>query len=179
MHKRETLYIAIVSVVVLLTTFLAVFFAIVKPKIKSTGMKTLSNRGLNLIKRLEGLELTAYKCSAGVPTIGYGHTKGVKMGDTCTEEQAEEWLKQDVKWAETAVNRQNLRISQNQFDALVSFVFNMGEPEFLRSTLLRKIKANPDDPTIADEFARWKYAGGVVVTGLVNRRTAESNLYFA
>lgn len=146
--------------------------------IKNYSMK-ISENGLNQIKKHEGLRLQAYKCSAGVWTIGYGHTEDVSEGDTCTEEDAEKWLLQDVKFAERAVNRQRLAINQHQFDALVSFVFNVGEGAFKTSTLLKKIKANPNDPSIADEFAKWRYAGGNVVAGLVTRRENESNLYFA
>ncbi len=138
----------------------------------------ISAKGFNFIRQHEGLRLKAYQCSADVWTIGYGHTQGVSMGDTCTREQAEQWIMEDIAWAEKAVNRQGLNINQNQFDALVSFVFNLGETAFKSSTLLKKIKANPNDPTIADEFAKWKYAGGKVVAGLAKRRKNESNLYF-
>lgn len=142
-----------------------------------TTMK-ISAKGFNFIRQHEGLRLKAYQCSADVWTIGYGHTQGVSMGDTCTREQAEQWIMEDIARAEKAVNRQGLNINQNQFDALVSFVFNLGETAFKSSTLLKKIKANPNDPTIADEFAKWKYAGGKVVAGLAKRRKNESNLYF-
>lgn len=140
---------------------------------------SISGNGLALIKRLEGLRYNAYQCSAGVWTIGYGHTKGVKEGDTCTISQANEWLLEDVAEAEDAVNSQRLDINQNQFDSLVSFCFNVGIKAFKESTLLKKIRENPNDPTISSEFARWKYAAGNEVTGLINRRKEESNLYFA
>jgi lysozyme len=146
--------------------------------IKNYSMK-ISEEGLNLIKNCEGLRLTAYQCSAGVWTIGYGHTKGVQEGDSCTVEEANKWLLEDVSLAESAVNSQRLKINQNQFDALVSFCFNVGVKAFKESTLVKKIKANPNDPTIEEEFARWKYVSGNVVSGLVNRREKESNLYFA
>ncbi len=164
------------SIATISLTVAAICFIIFSFKNRTT-MK-LSENGLQLLKKHEGLRLTAYQCSANVWTIGYGHTRGVSMGDTCTEQQAEEWLLEDVAMAEKAVNKQGLKINQNQFDALVSFVFNLGEAAFKSSTLLKKIKANPNDPTIADEFAKWRYAGGSVISGLVTRRKNESNLYF-
>lgn len=169
--------IVIISSVAVVSLTAAAICYIIFNLMNRTSMK-ISARGLNLIKEHEGLRLTAYQCSADVWTIGYGHTQGVSMGDTCTQEQAEQWLMEDIAKAEKAVNRQGLAINQNQFDALVSFVFNLGETAFKSSTLLKKIKANPNDPTIADEFAKWKYAGGNVVAGLVTRRNNESNLYF-
>lgn len=164
-----------VAMVSLTAAVICYFFFSIKNKI---NMKT-SIKGISLIKQHEGLRLTAYQCSADVWTIGYGHTQGVRMGDTCTQEQADAWLLEDVERAEKAVRREGLELTQNQFDALVSFVFNVGETAFKSSTLLKKIKANPYDPSIASEFAKWKYAGGKVITGLANRRTKESNLYFA
>lgn len=140
-------------------------------------MKT-SNNGIELIKRHEGLRLAAYVDSAGVWTIGYGHTKGVKMGDVITEERATELLMEDLKAAEDEVNSHMLWLRQNQFDALVSFVFNVGSGNFKSSTLLRRLKVNPNDPDIANQFKRWIYAGGKVLPGLVRRRKDESKLYF-
>jgi len=102
----------------------------------------------------------------------------VKSTDVIDKAQAEYFLRQDVEFAEKEVNKHNLNINQNQFDALVSFVFNLGVGNFARSTLLRKIKSNPDDPTIRKEFERWVYAGGKVLNGLVRRRKEEANLYF-
>lgn len=160
-----------ISVVAALAVFLYFYF-------RKTDMKT-SAKGIALIKRFEQLRLKAYKCTAGVWTIGWGHTSGVKEGDTCTAAQAEEWLKQDIADAEDAVNWQGLKLNQNQFDALVSFVFNAGEPHFRKSTLLKLVKENPADPEIAKEFEKWVYSGGKVTAGLVNRREVESNLYFA
>lgn len=143
------------------------------------GYKRTSQNGLALIKKFEGYRSTAYQCSAGVWTLGYGHTSGVKAGDTCTLEQAEQWLKEDVRTAENAVNAEGLKLTQNQFDALVSFTYNVGTAAFKSSTLLKKIKADPDDPAIAQEFARWTYAAGQQVAGLANRRDDEAGLYFA
>ena len=140
-------------------------------------MKT-SNKGIDLIKKYEGLRLDAYLDAVGVWTIGYGHTLNVKSTDVITLDEAEYFLRQDVEFAEKEVNKHNLNINQNQFDALVSFVFNLGVGNFARSTLLRKIKSNPNDPTIRKEFERWIYAGGKVLNGLVRRRREEAELYF-
>ena len=141
-------------------------------------MKT-SDKGIDLIKKYEGLRLNAYLDAVGVWTIGFGHTLNVKSTDVITLDEAEYFLRQDVEFAEKEVNRHNLNINQNQFDALVSFVFNLGVGNFARSTLLRKIKSNPNDPTIRKEFERWIYAGGKVLNGLVRRRKEEADLYFA
>nr|WP_297164289.1 lysozyme [uncultured Dysgonomonas sp.] len=134
--------------------------------------------GVKLIQDFEGLELKAYKCPAGVWTIGYGHTKGVKQGDVITPAQATAYLQADLADAEKTVNSQNLKINQNQYDALVSFTFNVGTGNFLKSTLLKKVKINPDDTSIRSEFAKWKYGSEKVLPGLVRRREAEANLYF-
>ena len=140
-------------------------------------MKT-SNKGIDLIKKHEGFRAKAYKCPAGKWTIGYGHTLNVKSTDVISLDEAEYFLKKDVEFAENEVNRHNLNINQNQFDALVSFVFNLGVGNFTRSTLLRKIKSNPNDPTIREEFEKWIYADGKVLNGLVRRRKDEADLYF-
>lgn len=139
---------------------------------------TTSKTGLALIAAHEGLKLKAYLCPAGVPTIGYGHTKGVRMGDTITPDQADEFLREDLADAEKAVNAQGLKINQNQYDALVSFTFNVGVGNFGKSTLLKKVKANADDPAIRNEFARWNKGGGKVLPGLTRRRKEEADLYF-
>ncbi len=137
-----------------------------------------SRKGIELIKAHEGLRLDAYLCPAGVPTIGYGHTHGVKMGDRITAEQAERLLIDDLIVAETEVNRYGFDLTQNQFDALVSFVFNVGAGNFRSSTLLKRLKSNPNDPDIANQFKRWVYGGGKVLPGLVRRRDEEAKLYF-
>lgn len=140
-------------------------------------MKT-SDKGINLIKAYEGLVLTAYKCPADIWTIGYGHTKDVKPGQIITALQADEFLKQDLQMFEKAVNDHNLNINQNQFDALVSFTYNVGPGNLQKSTLLKKAKQNANDPTIAIEFAKWNKGGGRILPGLVKRRESESKLYF-
>lgn len=145
---------------------------------KLFGDMRTSEQGRALIKEFEGYRSEAYKCTSGVWTIGWGHTAGVAEGDRCTEAEAEAWLTADLRTAEAAVNAEGLDISQNQFDALVSFVFNLGAENFRQSTLLKKIKADPDDATIADEFGRWTYSAGVSLQGLAKRRSAEAALYF-
>ena len=119
----------------------------------------ISERGLALIKKHEGLRTEAYKCPAGIWTIGYGHTGKVKATDKITE----------VKKP----------LNQNQFDALVSFVFNLGCRNFAGSTLLRRINRNPQDNAIREEFARWVYSKGQRLDGLVKRRLDECELYFS
>jgi lysozyme len=144
-------------------------------------MMKISNRGLELIKKFEGLELKAYRCPAGVLTIGYGHTgMDVRTGMTITEAQATELLRKDVARFESAVDRytHDVTLRQNQFDALVSFAYNVGEQALWSSTLLKRVKANADDPSIRTEFAKWVHGGGKVLPGLIKRRQLEANMYF-
>ena len=136
-------------------------------------------KGIQIIKKYESLQLKAYRCPAGVWTIGYGHIKDVKQGDVITEKQAEILLKKDLAGAEATVNKERLNINQNQFDALVSFTFNLGSGAFKGSTLLKCIKANPLGSNIAYEFSRWNKAGGQELKGLVRRRKEEAELYFS
>lgn len=141
-------------------------------------MKT-SAKGISLIKSFESLQLKAYRCPAGVLTIGYGHTgSDVFERMQITELQAKQLLSADLIPAENAVNAQKLNINQNQFDALVSFAFNVGVGAFKSSSLLKIIKVNPMSANIRFEFSRWNKSGGQVLTGLIRRRTAESDLYF-
>ena len=141
-------------------------------------MKT-SLKGIALIKEFEGLRLKAYLCPGEVWTIGYGHTAGVKPGMVITEAQAEEYLKTDLIAFERYLNGLELTLNQNQFDALVSFIYNVGTGNFSSSTLLRKIRVNPQDNSIMDEFLRWVYSKGRVLPGLQRRRLAEMKLYFS
>ena len=139
-------------------------------------MKTGIN-GLNLIKEFEGLRLQAYQCSANIWTIGYGHTADVSANDVITEEEALSFLRQDVAESERTVNQYvHVPLTQNQFDALVSFVFNLGVGNFRTSTLLRKLNAGDDDGA-AQEFGCWIHAGGKALPGLVRRREAERALF--
>lgn len=143
----------------------------------------VSSKGIEFIQRHEGFVPHAYKCPAGVWTIGYGHTGGVDSGDVITKQEGEKLLLLDVQTAERAVNRQNLKLAQNQFDALVSFVFNLGARAFERSTLLRKAKRNVNDVSIRHEFSRWNKArqNGVLrpLPGLTRRRKEEADLYYS
>ena len=138
-----------------------------------------SPKGIALIKEFEGLRLKAYKCPGGIWTIGYGHTAGVKPGMVITEAQAEEYLKADLIAFERYLNGLGLALNQNQFDALISFIYNVGTGNFSSSTLLRKVRANPQDNSIMDEFLRWVYSKGRVLPGLQRRRLAEMKLYFS
>lgn len=132
-----------------------------------------------LIKQFEGLRLEAYLCPAGIWTIGYGHTSGVSPNSFITIQEADEYLHRDVATIEMQLNKLNLSLRQCQWDAIVSFVFNVGIGNFKSSTLLAKIRINPDDNSIMDEFLRWVYANGKVMKGLQKRRLAEMKLYFS
>lgn len=137
-------------------------------------MKT-SQRGIDLIKEFEGLRLTAYKCPAGVYTIGYGHTRGVKRGMKITEEEASAFLTADLRNSEKAVERYDglYHWKQNEFDALVSFTFNCGVTN-LRA-LLRNGRRNRSQ--IAATLPLYRKAGGKVLKGLERRRAAEKALF--
>lgn len=137
----------------------------------------VSNNGINLIKRFEGLELKSYKDSVGILTIGYGHTNAVKAGDVVTGEQADAFLREDLQVAELTVNTNvKVKLTQGQFDALVSFVFNLGSGNFVKSTLIKKLNAG-DYAGAADEFGKWGNAGGKKLPGLVKRRAAEREVF--
>ena len=137
-------------------------------------MKT-SQRGINLIKQFEGVRLTAYKCPAGVYTIGYGHTRGVQRGMRITEEEASAFLASDLLNSEKAVERYDsvYHWNQNEFDALVSFTFNCGATN-LRA-LLRNGRRNRSQ--IAEILPLYRKAGGKVLKGLERRRAAEKALF--
>lgn len=144
----------------------------------------ISNRGLNLIRHFEGMWLTAKPDPIGIPTLGYGtivypNGKKVQNGDVCTVEQANDWLMIEVKQKEDAVKRltPSVVLNQGQFDALVSFVYNVGEGSLKRSTLLKKVLINPNDPTIEREFLKFNKAGNIPFIGLTRRRMSESHLY--
>ena len=128
---------------------------------------------INAIKGFETLELKAYKCPAGVLTIGYGHTRGVNKGQVITEIQADVLLKGDLLAVEKSINDLGLTLTQGQFDALVDFCFNLGRTKLLNSTLYVKILDNASDDEIATQFRRWVYGGGKKLDGLVKRREWE------
>lgn len=142
------------------------------------------NKGISTIKRFEGLKLKAYKCPAGLYTIGYGNTffeNGTRVveGDKITIDRADQLLFFVVNKFEAEVKKLvTSAINENQLGALTSFAFNAGSGNLAKSTLLKKVNKNPNDPTIRDEFMRWTKAGGQVLKGLVTRRTAEADLYF-
>lgn len=145
----------------------------------SSNMRT-SEKGKSALKKEEDLRLKAYLCPAGKLTIGYGHTGAdVYEGMTITKEQANALFEKDVVIHEKPVQNMGVKLNQNQFDALVSFVFNFGETRFRSSVLYEKVMANPDDATIADEFRRWINSGGKPSKGLIARREREIEMYFA
>jgi lysozyme len=137
----------------------------------------ISQEGLSLIKKFEGCELEAYKCAAGVWTIGYGSTKSVKEGDTLTQEKADELLLHEMNEYEGYVNEMvKVDLKQNEFDSLVSWVFNLGPSNLSSSTLLQKLN-NKDWDDVPNQIKRWNKAGGQVKQGLVRRREAEALLF--
>ena len=145
-----------------------------------------SQKGLDLIKRFEGLKLKPYLCPASIWTIGYGNTyypSGAKVKGTdpaITKEKAEELLKFLLTSYEKGVDsfcRDD--INQNQFDALTSFAYNVGVGNLQKSTLIKKVNKNPNDPSIRAEFMKWNKGGGKVLLGLTRRRQAEADLYFS
>ena len=142
-------------------------------------MRHITQNGLDLIKRFEGFSRTVYFCPAGYPTIGYGHV--VKDDEDFSagidEEKAEELLRQDAQIAERAVLRLiNVPLTDSQFDALVSFTYNLGGGALQRSTLRRKINRE-EHAEVPEQFMRWVWAGGRKLKGLVRRRAAEVGLY--
>lgn len=138
-----------------------------------------SHAGMVLTEGFEGLKLSAYLDSIGKPTIGYGHTRGVKMGDVITQAQAEQFLHDDIQNAVNDVNRLlRTQVSQNQFDALVDFDYNVGGVNFANSTLLKLVNTNQFDKA-ALEFDKWNKAGGNILSGLTRRRDAEEDLFTA
>lgn len=138
-----------------------------------------SKKGIEFIVKEEGLVLSSYLCPAGVLTIGVGHTgKDVKKGMTITKEKALELLENDLQKFENAVNKYVITdLKQHEFDALVSFAFNVGTQAFKNSTLLKRINNNEDTESIKREFYKWKYGGGKVLPVLVARRKREYLLF--
>ena len=137
----------------------------------------ISLEGLSLIKKFEGCKLEAYKCYAGVWTIGYGHTTGVKEGDVCTQEEAEKLLRGDIfKFEEYVQDSVKVDLDQSQFDALVAWTFNLGPGNLRSSTMLKKLN-NGEYESVPFEMRRWNKAGGKTLDGLIRRRQAESLLF--
>lgn len=143
----------------------------------------ISQKGIDLIKAFESFSPKVYICPAGLPTIGYGTVIDTKEEEylrskVLTEPEASELLRKELPHYESIVNKMVGNIDQHKFDALVSFVFNCGPEAFRTSTLLKKVKINPNDPSIANEFNKWVNGGGKKLPGLVRRRASESHLYF-
>ena len=137
----------------------------------------ISQEGIALIKKFEGCELTAYQCSAGVWTIGYGHTKGIEEGMEITQQEAEDMLVEELHEYENYINDNvTAPLSQNQFDAMVSWVYNLGPANLKASTLLKVLNAGDYDG-VPTQIKRWNKAGGVTLDGLIRRREAESLLF--
>jgi len=143
----------------------------------------VNKAGRDLIKQFEGCKLKAYQCSAGHWTVGWGLTfypdgTKVKEGDVITQQQAEDYFNQVVDaFAKQVDVLVKSNVTANNFSAIVSFAYNVGVNNLRRSTLLRKVNANPKDPSIRAEFKKWVRANGEVLKGLVRRREAEAKLY--
>ena len=137
----------------------------------------LGERGTEILKYFEGCKLTAYQDSVGVWTIGYGHTKGVYNGMTITQEEAEQMLLTELEEYEGYIeNMVTVPLTQNQFDALVVWIYNLGPTNFKNSTLLKELNAGNYNAA-GQEITRWNKAGGKVLAGLVKRREAEAELF--
>ena len=139
-------------------------------------MKT-SKEGISLLKKFAGCKLEAYLDAVDVPTIAYGRTKEVQMGDTCTQQQAEDWLEEELVEYEGYVEKAvTVPLEQNQFDALVSWTYNLGPSNLNKSTALKLLNMSEYDGVPA-QLKRWNKAGGKVLDGLVRRREAEALLF--
>ena len=145
----------------------------------------LNNKGYDLIVKHEGLSLKPYLCPAKIPTIGYGNTyysngkRVTLLDEPITKEYALEIFKEIANRFAKAVSKLVVvPLNQNQFNALVSFAYNVGMANFQKSTLLKKVNKNKDDISIELEFNKWVFAKGVKLNGLVKRRKDESNIYF-
>ena len=137
----------------------------------------ISEDGLELIKKFEGCETTAYRDSVGVWTIGFGHTKGVEEGQTCSIEDAESMLADEMDEYEGYINNMvKVDLQQHEFDSLVAWVYNLGPTNLGESTMLKVLNGGQFD-RVPDEMNRWTRAGGKILEGLVRRRQAESLMF--
>ncbi|MDD3238211.1 MAG: lysozyme [Candidatus Gastranaerophilales bacterium] len=139
----------------------------------------ITEKGIKLIKNFEGCRLKAYKCPAGIATIGYGHTNKVHMDDVITQADADRLLKEDLIIHENNVSKLvKVSLNQNQFDALVCLEYNIGYGNLASSTLLKMLNSK-NYKSAASQFDRWVYAGNKILPGLVKRRHAEKELFLA
>jgi lysozyme len=134
---------------------------------------------LEKLMEMEGCRLVAYRDAAGVPTIGYGHTAGVRMGDRISQQQAKALLRQDAEAVMRQVRALDVARTEAQLEALTSFAFNLGIARLRSSTLLKVIRQGGSKQAIQREFKRWVYAGGRKLSGLVKRREWEASHFFA
>ena len=166
----KNLFIIVISIFFLSICFLMYIIG------KDNGMKT-SEVGIELIKEFEGCKQVAYQDSVGVWTIGYGHTKDVYEGQLSIKKTCERFLAEDIAEFEDYVEAiVEVSLSQNQFDALVAWTFNLGPGNLLKSTMLKKLNEGDYD-AVPDEMRRWNKAGGKTLNGLIRRRDAEANLF--
>ena len=136
-----------------------------------------SQEGLALIKKFEGCRLKAYRCSANVLTIGYGHTGGVQENDVISQPEADKLLEEDIaKFEDYVSDNVIVELNQGQFDALVAWTFNLGVGNLRQSTMLKKLNES-DFASVPFEMRRWNKAGGKTLDGLIRRRQAESLLF--
>jgi len=159
-------------------------FGFTLPSLTVTGQWDISEKGYALIRDMEGFRGEAYLDTGGVWTIGFGTIKypdgsRVRKGDVCTRGQAEVWLKNDSAWVDACLDKHvKVAVSQNHFDALASFVYNIGESAFIKSTMLTLIN-NSNFSSAASQFDRWIYDNGKEIKGLVNRRAKEKTLFLS
>lgn len=152
------------------------------PTVTVTGLRDISEQGFEIIREFEGFRTNAYLDTGGVWTIGFGTIKypngtKVKAGDTCTRGQAELWLKNDCQWVDACLDKYvKVKINQNQFDALASFIYNVGETAFVKSTMLVYINKSQFSAA-ASQFDRWVFVNGEKEKGLANRRAKEKELF--
>lgn len=149
---------------------------------ETNNTKVTSSDMIARIKSFESLKYMAYLDAKGVPTIGYGHTAGVKLGQTINEKKADAFLRDDLRRFESGVirwaNRKQLKLTQHNFDALVCFTFNVGLQAFYMSKLAYKIAHKRSIPEIKKEWRQWAFSGGHFLRGLLKRRIFESDYFF-
>ncbi|MFW2076593.1 lysozyme [Acinetobacter sp. ULE_I010] len=161
---------------------LPIFAKVIGFSLTDSSQRDISELGFQLIREFEGFETKAYLDIGGVWTIGFGtikypNGKRVVKGDVCTQSEAEQWLKNDSKWVDACLDKHiKVNVTQNQFDALASFVYNIGETAFIKSTMLTLINQNNLTST-ASQFDRWVFDNGKRIQGLVNRRAKERKLF--